>query len=186
MVIEVDMYKDIKQSFINREFQRDIAKRLGIARQTVKKYCEGYSHPAVRKPHVSLPDTITEDVKGFILSCFNEDKEHGIKKQKHTAKRIYRKKKKEKGSGLNNYLITKGYIVTFIKSGLASAVMGVVAYMTYNGIYGFLGVSRFYNLISLLVAVGLGVIVYGVLCYVFKVEEVRDVVHKIGGKFGLW
>lgn len=81
---------------------------------------------------------------------------------------------------------TKGYIVTFIKSGLASAIMGVVAYITYNSIYGFFGVSKLYNLISLLVAVGLGVIVYGVLCYIFKVEEIRDIVSKVGNKFGLW
>ena len=45
VVIEVDMYKNIRQSFINGESQRDIANRLGIARQTVKKYCEGDSHP---------------------------------------------------------------------------------------------------------------------------------------------
>lgn len=97
VVIEVDMYKDIRQSFINGESQRDIAKRLGIARQTVKKYCEGDSHPDVRKPYVRLPDTVTEDVKTFILSCFNEDKEHGLKNQKHTAKRIYDRLVEEKG-----------------------------------------------------------------------------------------
>ncbi|WP_352168875.1 helix-turn-helix domain-containing protein [Proteiniborus sp. MB09-C3] len=38
VVIEVDMYKDIRQSYINGESQRDIAKRLGIARQTVYSY----------------------------------------------------------------------------------------------------------------------------------------------------
>ena len=74
---------------------------------------------------------------------------------------------------------TVGYIRTFIKSGLASAVMGLVAYFTYHGIYGVLGISKLNNLISLLVAVGLGVVVYGVLCYVFKVKEVRDVVDKV-------
>ena len=74
---------------------------------------------------------------------------------------------------------TKGYIMTIIKSGLASAVMGIVAYVVYHGLYGMLGTSTIYNLVSLLVAVGLGAIVYGVLCYVFRVEEVRDVVDKI-------
>jgi len=74
---------------------------------------------------------------------------------------------------------TKGYITTFIKSGLASAIMGVVAYFTYNGLYSILGTSTIYNLVSLLVAVGLGVIVYGVLCYTFKVEEVRDILGKV-------
>ena len=70
-------------------------------------------------------------------------------------------------------LSTKGYIITFIKSG-ASAVIGAVAYVVYHGLYGILGVSKMYELISLLIAVGLGVIVYGVLCYVFRIEEVRD------------
>lgn len=74
---------------------------------------------------------------------------------------------------------TKAYINTFLKTGLASGVMGVVAYLIYHGLYGVLGVSKLYNLISLLVAVGIGVVVYVVLCYVFKVDEVRDVIHKI-------
>ncbi len=57
--------------------------------------------------------------------------------------------------------------------------MGIVAYLIYHGMYGVLGVSKLYNLISLLVAVGVGVVVYLVLCYVFGVEEVRDVVGKV-------
>lgn len=74
---------------------------------------------------------------------------------------------------------TKIYITTFLKTGLASAIMGVVAYLIYHGLYGALGVSKVYNLISLLVAVSIAAIVYVVLCYVFKVEEVRDVIDKI-------
>lgn len=41
------------------------------------------------------------------------------------------------------------------------------------------GVSKLYNLVSLLVATGTGVIIYGVLCYVFGIEEVRVIVGKI-------
>lgn len=89
VVIEVDMYKNIRQSFINGESQRDIANRLGIARQTVKKYCEGDSHPDVRKSYEREPDTVTPDVKSFIINCLNQDKQESLKKQKHTAKRIY-------------------------------------------------------------------------------------------------
>lgn len=74
---------------------------------------------------------------------------------------------------------TKAYITTFLKPGLASGIMGVVAYFIYHGIYGILGVSKLYNLVSLLVAVGIGVVVYVVLCYLFKVEEVREVVGKV-------
>ncbi|WP_352419468.1 murein biosynthesis integral membrane protein MurJ [Proteiniborus sp.] len=74
---------------------------------------------------------------------------------------------------------TKGYITTFLKTGLASGVMGVVAYLIYHGLYRMLGVSKLYNLISLLMAVGAGVVVYLILCYVFKVEEVGNVVGKV-------
>ena len=79
---------------------------------------------------------------------------------------------------------TKGYITTFIKTGLASGIMGGVTYLIYHGTYGLLGVSKLYNLISLLVAVGVGVIVYLVLCYVFGVEEVMDVVGKVRERLG--
>lgn len=69
---------------------------------------------------------------------------------------------------------TKGYIATFIKTGLASGVMGLVAYIIYHGMCGALGVSKLYYLVSLVLAVGVGVVLNLVLCYVFGVEEVRD------------
>src|SRR5690554_3682385 len=94
--VEMDMYKEIRQSFINGESQRHIAKRLGISRQTVKKYCEGSAHPDTRKIYEREPDVITEDVKECILDCFREDKEEHLKKQKHTAKRIYDRLVEEK------------------------------------------------------------------------------------------
>jgi len=77
---------------------------------------------------------------------------------------------------------TRGYIITFVKSIIASGIMGLVVYFTYNGVYGILGVSKLYNLISLLSSVGLGALVYGILCYIFKVKEVRDMVDYLIGK----
>jgi putative peptidoglycan lipid II flippase len=77
---------------------------------------------------------------------------------------------------------TLSYIKCGLKAGLASAIMGVVAYVVYHGLYSILGVSKLYNLISLLVAVVLAVIVYGVLCYLFGIEEVRDIVDKVINK----
>jgi putative peptidoglycan lipid II flippase len=74
---------------------------------------------------------------------------------------------------------TKSYMVTFVKSGLASIIMGVTSYTIYNVLYRILGVSKLYNLISLLSAAGVGVIIYGVLCYVFGIEEVREIVEKV-------
>ncbi len=71
---------------------------------------------------------------------------------------------------------TKGYITTFVKSGAASLVMGAVAYIVYNFLYGILGESKLYNLISLTAAVCIGVTVYGVLCYAFGIDVVKNAV----------
>lgn len=89
MIIEVDMYSQIRTRYSNGESIRAIAKSMGIARQTVKKYCEGTTHPEVRKEYQRNPDIITDDIKKFILSCFKEDETEHLKKQQHTAKRIY-------------------------------------------------------------------------------------------------
>ncbi len=74
---------------------------------------------------------------------------------------------------------TLAYIKCGLKSGIASAIMGAVVYIVYHGLHRRLGASNLYNLISLLIAVGLGAVIYGVLCYVFAIEEVRYVVDKV-------
>jgi transposase len=94
--VEMDMYKSIRQNYVEGESQRHIAQRLGISRQTVKKYCEGAAYPDVRKPYERSPDTITSDVKQFIIDCFQADNEEHLKKQKHTAKRIFDRLVEEK------------------------------------------------------------------------------------------
>ena len=83
------LYSKIRTLYTEGESMRSIATRLGISRQTVKKYCEGNTHPDVRKVYTRQPDVITEDVKSFILSCFHQDEAENLTKQKHTAKRIY-------------------------------------------------------------------------------------------------
>lgn len=89
MIIEVDIYEKIRSLYEEGESQRAIAARLGISRQTVKKYCQGDTHPDVRKTYNRKCNVITDDVTNFILSCFRQDQEENLKKQKHTAKRIY-------------------------------------------------------------------------------------------------
>jgi len=74
---------------------------------------------------------------------------------------------------------TVEYIKCGLKSVLASSIMGVVVYMIHQELYVILGVSQLNNFISLLVAVGLGVVVYGILCYLFGVDEVRKIVGKV-------
>ncbi len=70
--------------------QRSIALKLGISRNTVKKYLDGGNLPWERKPYVANGGRIiTPTVTAFINQCLDEDDSHNHKKQKHTAKRIY-------------------------------------------------------------------------------------------------
>lgn len=96
MIIEVDIYSAIRVRYSDGESIRSIAKSLGISRQTVKKYCEGSTHPEVRKTYQREACVLTNDVNAFILSCFKEDEDENLKKQKHTAKRIYDRLVEEK------------------------------------------------------------------------------------------
>ena len=89
MVIEVDLYYRIRTLYNEGESIRSIARRLGISRQTVKKYCEGNTHPDVRKTYNRESDVITDDIRDFIRACLEEDRLMQLPKQKHTAKRIY-------------------------------------------------------------------------------------------------
>lgn len=74
---------------------------------------------------------------------------------------------------------TISYVKCGLKAGLASAIMGVVAYFTYYGLSDMLEGTTLFKLISLIAAVGIAVIVYGVLCYAFRIDEVRDFADKI-------
>lgn len=74
------------------------------------------------------------------------------------------------------------YIKCGLKVGLASAIMGLIAYVVYHKLYTALGVSKLNNLISLLVAVGIGIMVYGILCYIFGIKEVKELVDKVKKK----
>ena len=78
MIIEVDIYEKIRSLYEEGESQRAIAARLGISRQTVKKYCQGDTHPDVRKTYNRKCNVITDDVTNFILSCFRQDQEENL------------------------------------------------------------------------------------------------------------
>ncbi len=98
MAIEVDIYEQIRYLHEHGgHSQRAIAKILGVSRNTVKKYYEGAWVPwerqgvSGRKRYV-----ITEEILQFIKDCFSEDEDENIKKQEHTAKRIYERLVKEK------------------------------------------------------------------------------------------
>ena len=89
MVVGMSLYSQIREAYVSGESQRSIAKRLGISRQTVKKYCEGETMPGIRKEYLRVPSVITPEIEKFIRMCLDSDKEEGLRKQTHTAKRIY-------------------------------------------------------------------------------------------------
>ena len=89
MVVGMSLYSQIREAYISGESQRSIAKRLGVSRPTVKKYCEGAIMPGVRKEYLRTPSVVTPQVENFIRMCLETDKEEGLRKQSHTARRIY-------------------------------------------------------------------------------------------------
>jgi len=93
----MEIYESIRKLFIQEQLsQRAIAKKLGISRNTVKKYVDGNCVPWERKSYESNGGKlITPEVITFINECFKTDASHGHKKQKHTAKRIYDRLVKE-------------------------------------------------------------------------------------------
>ena len=97
MIVEMDLYYKIRALYNDGYSIRSIAKRLGVARQTVKKYCEGNTHPDVRKEYHRDSEVLTQDVLDFIRSCLDEDRKENLSKQWHTAKRIYDRLVFEKG-----------------------------------------------------------------------------------------
>ena len=90
-------YDEIRRRFLAGESQRHIAKTMGISRNTVKKYCEGNAVPWERKTSDRESTILTPDVVEFIQNCFDEDSRQCLKKQKHTAKRIYNRLVEEIG-----------------------------------------------------------------------------------------
>lgn len=98
MIIDVDIYQQIREMTTKQHMsQRAVAKALGISRNTVKKYCDGNNVPWERKEYTREAKILTDEVLDFILKCLEEDKDEGLNKQSHTARRIYHRLVAEKG-----------------------------------------------------------------------------------------
>lgn len=90
-------YKEIRQRYLRGESQRSIAKAMHISRNTVSKYCAGAAVPWERKSPSRTPSVLTEEVVAFIQECLNKDEAEGVRKQRHTARRIYDRLVAERG-----------------------------------------------------------------------------------------
>ena len=60
MVVGMSLYSQIREAYISGESQRSIAKRLGVSRPTVKKYCGGAIMPGVRKEYLRSAYAVAE------------------------------------------------------------------------------------------------------------------------------
>jgi transposase len=89
-VIRVDQYQLIRHLYaVEGASQREIAKRLGISRNTVRRYCSGENFPWERQKPVNRQGTvITQEVREFVQNTLDQDKTVN-RKQRHTARRIY-------------------------------------------------------------------------------------------------
>jgi len=87
-VIDVDVYEQVRHLYaVEHLSQRAIAKRLGVARNTVKRYCEGHQMPWEPSPrNRTAPATgpVRETVKYWL-----EADAAAPRKQRHTAQRIH-------------------------------------------------------------------------------------------------
>ncbi len=99
MVVGVDQYKRIRKMATEEGLsQREIARRLGISRNTVARYFKGEHMPWESARRDRKPGIVNEDIEGFIRSCLEHDKDPDVpKKQHHTARRIYERLVLEKG-----------------------------------------------------------------------------------------
>lgn len=93
----MDVYAQIRKLFSDGTSIRKIAKILNISRNTVKKYCEGCADPFKRKTPRRQATSMTEDVVVFIKECLEQDAKENVKKQRHTARRIFQRLKEERG-----------------------------------------------------------------------------------------
>ena len=71
MAIAMEIYEKIRYYREHTDnSQRNVAKILGVSRNTVKKYWEGEAVPWERKPGSGRKnDIITDEVKSFIIKC---------------------------------------------------------------------------------------------------------------------
>lgn len=98
MVTSVDVYKEIRRLQLGGvTSQRRAAALLGISRNTMKKYWEGNAVPWERQTYEREAAVLTPEVVRFIENCLEADAQERVRKQHHTARRIYNRLVEECG-----------------------------------------------------------------------------------------
>lgn len=72
----------------------------------------------------------------------------------------------------------KNYLIFFVKALGAALVMGVAVYFVYFGLIDKVASSQLMELLILLLSIGVGVLIFFVMCIVFKIKELGMLVGK--------
>lgn len=95
-MIDINIYEQIRHLYaVEKLSQRAIAKKLGISRNTVKRYCNGANVPWESKPR-QYECPVTNLIRPTVQKWLEEDKQ-APKKQRHTATRIHERLVEEYG-----------------------------------------------------------------------------------------
>lgn len=95
-VIGMDLYENIRKLYVLETSKREIARKLGISRNTVRKYCKGEHIPGEKTHRNRDNPVLTDEVKEIIKGYIRED-EAAPRKQQHTSRRIHRRLVEEHG-----------------------------------------------------------------------------------------
>ena len=65
-VIGMDLYQDIRKLYVRETSKREIARKLGISRNTVRKYCKGEHIPGEKTHRNRRSSVLTDEEKNRI------------------------------------------------------------------------------------------------------------------------
>lgn len=83
------------------------------------------------------------------------------------------------------YFYQDKIIKTMLKCMTSSVIMGIATHFTYSYLHKYLGIGVFQDIISLGISVIVGILVYAILSFVLKIEEVYSVLDTLNLKFNL-
>lgn len=85
----MSLYSQIREAYTSGESQRSIVKRLGGIQANRQEVLRGSNNARRPKKYLRAPSAVTPEIEQFIRMCLDTDKKEELRKQGHTAKRIY-------------------------------------------------------------------------------------------------